>query len=237
MTLYEPAFNVADQALPAALSRRHHRHDAGRRLRQHAVAFRLVALAAVAAALALARWPCGWRCCWWRWRRCTPGRCAAPRSRRRCMGRLARRRRAGRCDAGRSDAAAARSGCLTVTFTSTRSPPAALWAHMMPAFAAKGLSGGAGADGAGLVRPGAGGRAACCTWASAAGLSPRALGLVVLAGAAGLVLLFALGRTVPRCWSFALLFGVANGLVTHRARQPGARVLRPRRTSAASAAR
>lgn len=102
---------------------------------------------------------------------------------------------------------------LTATFTLYSFAAAALWAHIMPAFAAKGLS-----EASAL---------AVVVWfgpAQVAGrfaflafgrwVSIRALGLVVLAGLPLSLAIFALADGTLALLLFALLFGLANGLVT-----------------------
>lgn len=102
---------------------------------------------------------------------------------------------------------------LTATFTLYSFSAAALWAHIMPAFAAKGLS-----EASAL---------AVVVWfgpAQVAGrfaflafgrwVSIRALGLVVLAGLPLSLAIFALADGTLALLLFALLFGLANGLVT-----------------------
>ncbi len=102
---------------------------------------------------------------------------------------------------------------LTATFTLYSFAAAALWAHMMPAFAAKGLS-----ETQAL---------AVVVWfgpAQVAGrlaylgfgrwVSARSLGLMVLGGLPVSLAIFALADQTFALLVFALLFGVANGLVT-----------------------
>ncbi len=102
---------------------------------------------------------------------------------------------------------------LTATFTLYSFAAAALWAHVMPAFAAKGLS-----EAQAL---------AVVVWfgpAQVAGrlaylgfgrwLSARSLGLMVLGGLPISLAIFALADQMAALLVFALLFGVANGLVT-----------------------
>ncbi|WP_341893045.1 MFS transporter [Variovorax sp. YR752] len=102
---------------------------------------------------------------------------------------------------------------LTATFTLYSFAAAALWAHIMPAFAAKGLS-----EASAL---------AVVVWfgpAQVAGrfaflafgrwVSIRTLGLIVLAGLPLSLAIFALADSVFALLLFALLFGLANGLVT-----------------------
>jgi MFS family permease len=102
---------------------------------------------------------------------------------------------------------------LTAAFTLYAFGAAAVWAHMMPAFAAKGLS-----------EPQA---LAVVVWfgpAQVAGrlayvalgrrIATRTLGLAVLAGMPLALAIFALADRLASLLLFALLFGVANGLVT-----------------------
>ncbi len=102
---------------------------------------------------------------------------------------------------------------LTATFTLYSFAAAALWAHIMPAFAAKGLS-----EASAL---------AVVVWfgpAQVAGrfaflafgrwVSIRTLGGVVLAGLPLSLAIFALADGTLALLLFALLFGLANGLVT-----------------------
>lgn len=102
---------------------------------------------------------------------------------------------------------------LTVTFTLYSFAAAAMWAHMMPAFAAKGRS-----EAQAL---------AVVVWfgpAQVAGrfaylgfgrwVSARQLGLWVLVGLPISLAIFALADQTAALLVFALLFGVANGLVT-----------------------
>lgn len=102
---------------------------------------------------------------------------------------------------------------VTATFTFYAFLSAALWAHLMPAFAAKGLTQ---ADAVAVVvwfGPaqvlgrfvflGAGHR-----------ITTRALGLVVLAGVPLALAIFALADQRAALTAFAVLFGLSNGLVT-----------------------
>jgi len=102
---------------------------------------------------------------------------------------------------------------LTATFTLYSFAAAALWAHMMPAFIAKGRSEAQAlavvvwfgpAQVAGRL-----GYVAFGRWVSA-----RRLGLMVLGGLPVSLAIFALFDQTPALLLFALLFGVANGLVT-----------------------
>ena len=102
---------------------------------------------------------------------------------------------------------------LALAFTLYAFAAAALWAHLMPAFAAKGLSQSDAlavvvwigpAQVAGRLLYAAIGRA----W------SLRALGAVVLIGLPLALTLFALAQSLWGLWLFAALFGAVNGLVT-----------------------
>jgi len=103
---------------------------------------------------------------------------------------------------------------LTIAFAVYAFVSAAFWAHVMPAFVAKGFSeaqalavlvwfGPAQVVGR-VVHAFAGRRA----------LSLRVLGVLVLLAVPLALVVFALGDSVPMLLVFALLFGVANGLVT-----------------------
>lgn len=102
---------------------------------------------------------------------------------------------------------------LTAAFTLYALAPSGLWAHAMPAFAAKGV---ATADALTVL--------ACIGPAQVAGRlvfasigrgwSLRQLGTAVLAVMPIAMVLFALGSELALLLLFALLFGVANGLVT-----------------------
>ena len=102
---------------------------------------------------------------------------------------------------------------LTATFTLYSFSAAALWAHMMPIFASKGRN---------EVQA-----LAVLTWigpAQVAGrfvflafgrwVSPRRLGLAVLGGLPVSLAIFALAQHLAALIVFAVLFGIANGLVT-----------------------
>ena len=102
---------------------------------------------------------------------------------------------------------------LTATFTLYSFAAAALWAHVMPAFAAKGFN-----EAQAL---------AVVVWVGPAQvlgrllyvgfgrwLSSRSLGLMVLAGLPVALAVFALAEHMAAMLLFALLFGFANGLVT-----------------------
>jgi MFS family permease len=102
---------------------------------------------------------------------------------------------------------------LTATFTLYAFGSAALWAHVMPAFAAKGFS-----EAQAL---------AVVVWIGPAQVlgrllflgfgrwvSPRHIGLMVLGGLPVSLAIFALANQTAALLLFALLFGLANGLVT-----------------------
>jgi MFS family permease len=102
---------------------------------------------------------------------------------------------------------------LTLCFTLYSFASAALWAHVMPALASKGFSEAQAlavlvwvgpAQVAGRVLHALAGR----------GLPLRVLGLLVLLAMPLALVFFALGTGIPALLVFALLFGVANGLVT-----------------------
>lgn len=102
---------------------------------------------------------------------------------------------------------------LTLCFTLYAFASAALWAHVMPAFEAKGWSS---AQALGVL-----------VWIGPAqvlgrlvyvallrGLSLRTVGLAVMLGMPAALTLFALAASPWALLLFALLFGIANGLVT-----------------------
>lgn len=102
---------------------------------------------------------------------------------------------------------------LVLTFTLYSFAAAALWAHMMPVFAARGLGETAALGVVVWFGPAqVAGRFAYLLFGRWVGT--RTLGLAVLAGLPLSLAIFALGQG-PAAWLlFALLFGVANGLVT-----------------------
>lgn len=102
---------------------------------------------------------------------------------------------------------------LTASFALYAFVTAAFWAHVVPAFADKGL--GEAEATAVLVWFGpaqVAGRFVHALFGR--GVPLRALGAVVLLAIPAALVLFALGHAVPVLIGFALLFGVANGLVT-----------------------
>jgi MFS family permease len=102
---------------------------------------------------------------------------------------------------------------LTLAFTLHSFTVATLWAHAMPAFAAKGLS--AAQALSVLVWVGPAQVGARFLFASVGqGLSIRALGVLVLSALPLSFALFAAGHSTPVLIAFALMFGLANGLMT-----------------------
>ena len=102
---------------------------------------------------------------------------------------------------------------LTLAFTLYAFISAAFWAHVMPAFAAKGF--GEPQALAVLVWFGPAQVAGRLMHALAGrGVALRALGVVVLLAVPLAFVLFALGSALATMIVFALLFGTANGLVT-----------------------
>lgn len=102
---------------------------------------------------------------------------------------------------------------LALTFTLYSFASAALWAHIMPMFAARGLEESAALGVVVWFGPAqVAGRLAYLLAGRHVGT--RALGLGVLAGLPLALLVFALGQGGLAWVLFALLFGLANGLVT-----------------------
>lgn len=102
---------------------------------------------------------------------------------------------------------------LTLCFALYAFAQAAMWAHVMPAFADKGIST---ADGlVVLMTVGPAQVAGRLLYAAVGrGWSLRRLGALVLAALPVAMALFALGRSLAALLVFAVVFGVANGLVT-----------------------
>jgi MFS family permease len=102
---------------------------------------------------------------------------------------------------------------LTLCFTLYAFAQAALWAHVMPAFADKGVSS---ADALLVVMAVGPAQVAgrLLYLLIGRGWHLRRLGQVVLAALPVAMTLFALGRSLAVLLAFALLFGAANGLVT-----------------------
>lgn len=102
---------------------------------------------------------------------------------------------------------------LTACFTLYAFAAAALWAHLMPAFAAKGLPEATALAVVVWFGPAqVAGRLAFLAFGKR--LSVRALGMIVLAGMPVALAIFALAEHTAALLLFALLFGLANGLVT-----------------------
>jgi MFS family permease len=102
---------------------------------------------------------------------------------------------------------------LTLAFTVYQFISAAFWAHVIPAFAAKGFSETQAL--AVLVWFGPAQVAGRFVHAVAgSGVALKRMGIVVLAAVPAAMVLFAFGNSVPVLIVFALVFGVANGLVT-----------------------
>ena len=102
---------------------------------------------------------------------------------------------------------------LTATFTFYAFGSAALWAHVMPAFAAKGFSEAQALTVVVWIGP-AQVLGRLLFLAFGRWLSTRAIGLMVLGGLPVSLALFALADQLAALLLFALLFGLANGLVT-----------------------
>ena len=90
---------------------------------------------------------------------------------------------------------------------------AALWAHVIPIFAAKGVSQADALLVLMTIGPAQVAGRLIFVWLGG-GLSLRQLGSWVLAGMPLAMVLFALGQTLPALLVFALVFGFSNGLVT-----------------------
>jgi MFS family permease len=102
---------------------------------------------------------------------------------------------------------------LTTTFTLHAFATAALWAHMVPALAAKGRVGGAAIAIVVWIGPAqVAGRLLFVAFGRHA--SVQSLGLVVFAALPVAYVLYAFGEGASALYGFALLFGVSNGLVT-----------------------
>ena len=102
---------------------------------------------------------------------------------------------------------------LTATFTLYSFAVAALWAHIMPAFAAKGLPEATALSVVVWFGPAqVAGRFAFLAFGR--WITVRVLGMIVLAGMPAALAIFALADSTVALVLFALLFGLANGLVT-----------------------
>ncbi len=102
---------------------------------------------------------------------------------------------------------------LTTTFTLYAFVSAALWAHIMPAFVAKGTSEAQALAVVMWVGPAQVAGRMVYLWLGRF-VTPRALGLWVLAGTPVSLAVFALADHLAGLLLFAMLFGVANGLST-----------------------
>jgi predicted MFS family arabinose efflux permease len=102
---------------------------------------------------------------------------------------------------------------LAACFTFYSFVQAALWAHVMPAFAAKGVSESDALAVLVAIGPAQVAGRLIYAWLGR-GWPLRAVGAVVMAGLPLSVALFALSASRPALALFALLFGIANGLVT-----------------------
>ncbi len=102
---------------------------------------------------------------------------------------------------------------LMTTFAFYSFAAAALWAHVMPAFAAKGLSTAQALSVLVWVGPAqVAGRIAFIAFGK--GANPRVLGIFVLSGLPVAFALFAMTSHMAGLIAFAVLFGAANGLVS-----------------------
>jgi MFS family permease len=102
---------------------------------------------------------------------------------------------------------------LTTTFTLYAFVSAALWAHIMPAFVAKGTSEAQALAVVMWVGPAQVAGRVVYLWLGRF-VTPRVLGLWVLAGTPLSLAVFALADHLAGLLLFAMLFGVANGLST-----------------------
>lgn len=102
---------------------------------------------------------------------------------------------------------------LSLSFTLYAFASGALWAHVMPAFQAKGVSNGDALLVVTMIGPAQVAGRLVYAWLGRHA-SLRVVGCAVLAGLPLSLLLFALSDRLPVLLLFALLFGIANGLVT-----------------------
>jgi MFS family permease len=102
---------------------------------------------------------------------------------------------------------------LTLTFTLYSFAAAALWAHIMPAMAARGIDESAALEVLVWVGPAQVAGRFVYAWGGR-GISLRRMGIVVLCGLPASLALLAWSTHALALLGFALLFGVANGLVT-----------------------
>ncbi len=102
---------------------------------------------------------------------------------------------------------------LTACFMLHAFVSAALWAHVMPVFASKGVSDADALVVLMTVGPAQVAGRLVYVWVGR-GWSLRRLGVVVLTGLPVGMVFFAVGLTLPMLMVFALVFGMSNGLVT-----------------------
>jgi MFS family permease len=102
---------------------------------------------------------------------------------------------------------------LTITFTLYAFVSAALWAHIMPAFAAKGTGETQALAVVMWVGPAQVAGRVAYLWLGRY-VTPRALGLLVLAGTPASLAVFALADHLAALLLFAVFFGISNGLST-----------------------
>jgi MFS family permease len=102
---------------------------------------------------------------------------------------------------------------LALAFTLYAFAGAALWAHVMPAFASKGLSQSEALAVVVWIGPAQVAGRLAYAWLGRA-WSLRVLGAIVLLGLPLSLTLFALARSLWVLWLFAAVFGAANGLIT-----------------------
>ena len=102
---------------------------------------------------------------------------------------------------------------LTLCFTLYAFAQAAFWAHVMPAFAGKGIAEADALLVIMVIGPAQVAGRLLYVWIGR-GWSPRRLGAVVLAMLPAAMALFAVSAGLAGLLVFALLFGIANGLVT-----------------------
>jgi MFS family permease len=102
---------------------------------------------------------------------------------------------------------------LALAFTLYAFAAAALWAHLMPAFASKGMSQGEALAVVVWIGPAQVAGRLLYAWIGRA-WPLRVLGGVVLLGLPLSFTLFALARSLWTLWLFAAVFGAANGLIT-----------------------
>lgn len=206
MTLYEPAFNILTRRYPT-------------RYRQGITALTLVAGFASTLSFPAAAWlvgALGWRATLWvlagvlllvvaplnAWLLRGPSLVAAPA------------RPDAQADATLHGALRVPAfWLLTLAFTLHAFAGAGLWAHVMPAFEHKGIPEGQALLVVALIGPAQVAGRFVWAWLGS-GLSLHRLGVLVTAGMPLAMLLFALGDSLLPLLLFALLFGLANGLVT-----------------------